>query len=308
MQQHGTVFWAASANITYQRIRIDNLTFGLKQLCRRHRDGSFSTRATRQRILVEFSKTLRSLGFRPQSPYSLKPKHVDALIQEWERRKLASGTRKVYMSQLRWWAEKIGKTSMIDPSNRKLGLPDRRSNPANKAKELSNAEFALIDNEYVRYSVMLQQAFGLRKEEAIKFRPSYADQGQHIRLKGSWTKGGRPRKIPITHYLQRELLDQVRKFAGTGSLIPFDKKYIHQVYIYENVLKKLDLKNLHGLRHGYAQRRYKQLTGWQCPKAGGPTRKQLTKQQYEVDQNVRLKISQELGHNRIEITKTYCGA
>lgn len=40
-------------------------------------------------------------------------------------------------------------------------------------------------------SLQLQQAFGLRREESIKFQPRYADRGDHIALKGSWTKGGR---------------------------------------------------------------------------------------------------------------------
>ena len=40
-------------------------------------------------------------------------------------------------------------------------------------------------------SLELQRAFGLRREEAMKFQPSYADQKDHITLKASWTKGGR---------------------------------------------------------------------------------------------------------------------
>jgi hypothetical protein len=47
-------------------------------------------------------------------------------------------------------------------------------------------------------SLRLQAAFGLRREESIKFRPDYADRSDHIILKGSWTKGGRERAIPIT--------------------------------------------------------------------------------------------------------------
>jgi len=56
---------------------------------------------------------------------------------------------------------------------------------------------AQITDPYVRISLMLQQEFGLRREEAIKFQPAYADKRDHIQLKGSWTKGGRERTIPI---------------------------------------------------------------------------------------------------------------
>jgi hypothetical protein len=37
-------------------------------------------------------------------------------------------------------------------------------------------------------SLRLQEAFGLRREESIKFRPSAAD---HIAIQSSWAKGGR---------------------------------------------------------------------------------------------------------------------
>ena len=212
------------------------------------------------------------------------------------------------MADIRWWAEKIRKTSIVHPSNEHYGIPSRDHTPKNKAQYLSEDTLLRIKDEYVRRSVRLQQAFGLRREESIKFRPSYADQTTHIQLKGSWTKGGRPREIPIVEASQRELVDQVRDFVGSGSLIPPDFLYKHQLYRYQNCIKKAGLHNLHGLRHGYAQRRYLKLTGWFPPSAGGPKFSELTATQQAIDQEVRLKISRELGHNRIEITRVYLGA
>lgn len=52
----------------------------------------------------------------------------------------------------------------------------------------------------------LQAAFGLRREEVIKFQPSYADRGDRIALKGLWTKGGRERTVPITTTVQCDAL------------------------------------------------------------------------------------------------------
>jgi integrase len=46
-------------------------------------------------------------------------------------------------------------------------------------------------------SLRLQRAFGLRREEAIKLQPRWADRGDHLQLKASWTKGGRERTVPI---------------------------------------------------------------------------------------------------------------
>jgi len=51
-----------------------------------------------------------------------------------------------------------------------------------------------VRDAHVRMSLELQQAFGLRREEAIKFIPSFADRGDHLVLKASWTKGGREAK------------------------------------------------------------------------------------------------------------------
>ena len=58
---------------------------------------------------------------------------------------------------------------------------------------------------------------------------------------------------------------------------------------------------MHGLRHAYAQSRYAELTGWPAPAAGGPTVKALTPEQKAIDQQARLTISQELGHERPQV-------
>ena len=64
---------------------------------------------------------------------------------------------------------------------------------------------------------------------------------------------------------------------------------------------------MHGLRHAYAQERYEELTGWKCAAAGGPGSKTLTLEQREQDQDARLVISQELGHEREQVTAAYLG-
>jgi len=153
----------------------------------------------------------------------------------------------------------------------------------------------------------LQQAFGLRREEAIKFIPSYADQGDHLVLKPSWTKGGKARVIPIRTPEQREVLDRARKLAGKGSMIPSNRNYVQQLRIYEGHTIRVGLSKMHGLRHAYAQRRYEELTGWKSPAAGGPISESLTSEQRELDLEVRLVISRELGHERRQVVSVYLG-
>jgi hypothetical protein len=75
----------------------------------------------------------------------------------------------------------------------------------------------------------------------------------------------------------------------------------------EHVRMSLELQQAFGLRHAYAQHRYEELTSWPCPAAGGPMAKELTPEQHELDHEARLTISQELGHERAQVTAAYLG-
>jgi hypothetical protein len=149
--------------------------------------------------------------------------------------------------------------------------------------------------------------FGLRRAEAIKFQPSYADHGDTLVLKPTWAKGGRGREGPIRNDLQRAVLDRAHKLAGKGSLIPANKSYVQQLGVYERATAKAGLHKMHGLRHAYAQARYQELTGWAAPTAGGPKAHELTPAQRDVDRKVRLQISEELGHGRSQVSALYLG-
>ncbi|MCH8113802.1 MAG: integrase domain-containing protein [Proteobacteria bacterium] len=164
-----------------------------------------------------------------------------------------------------------------------------------------------ISDPYVHLSIRMQAAFGLRREESIKFNPSYAMQGDHIRLKSSWTKGGRARMVPIRNDEQRQLLEEVKDLAKGGSLIPAQLNYVQQLHRYERQLRNVGMSKLHGLRHAYAHQRYLELTGWKAPVAGGPASDALTTDQRALDKKARAVISQELGHNREAISAVYLG-
>jgi integrase len=159
----------------------------------------------------------------------------------------------------------------------------------------------------VRLSLELQRAFGLRREEALKFRPSYADRGDHLLLKASWTKGGKARQIPIRTSAQRAVLDRVWQLAGSGSLIPSQRSFIQQLRVYVRQIMNAGLSKMHGLRHAYAQNRYFELTGWKCPVAGGPKTHSLSPNDRRIDKKARLTITRELGHVREQIVSIYIG-
>jgi len=285
-----------------------NLNYQLKQICRHNRDGSYATQQNRERMLSLIADQLHALGYRGLEAKSLKPKHVQALVKHWQARDISIGTQKNRMAVLRWWAEKVGRQNVIARHNDFYGIPDRSfvSNDS-KAVNLDAEALGRVRDDHVRLSLALQQVFGLRREEAIKFQPRYADRGDHLVLKDSWTKGGKARVIPIRTERQRATLERARALAGGGSLIPPARNYVQQLRVYERHTLNAGLSKLHGLRHAYAQARYAELTSWQAPKAGGPSSSTLTPEQRAIDREARLTVSRELGHEREQITGIYLG-
>lgn len=179
---------------------MNDLFFQLRNICNRNRDGSESTKATRVSNLEMFSEQLLEMGYRHLQPSSLKQKHVQALVDRWQAENISVKTIKNRMSHLRWWAEKIGKSNVV-LSNKDYAIENRNYvNDISKARELEEQKLQQITDQYVIASLRLQAAFGLRKEESIKFIPRYADQGNHIRLKASWCKGGESEDDTYTQY------------------------------------------------------------------------------------------------------------
>ncbi len=262
-----------------------DLNYQLKMLCKHSHEGSFETRVGRERQLSAIANQLHDLGFRQLKATSLKQKHVQALVDQWLDQNLSAGTIKNRMSCLRWWAEKVNRRAVVAGANEFYGIPDRQFvSDQSKAKDLAEEQLGRVKDVHIRMSLRLQQAFGLRREEALKIQPRWADRGDHLHLKASWTKGGRERTVPIRTQEQRALLEQAKQLAGLGSLIPGGRQYIEQLRIYERHTANAGLSKMHGLRHAYAQQRYQELTGWASPHAGGPSKAQLTGAQRQVDQ------------------------
>jgi len=285
-----------------------DLNYELKQLCLRNRDGSFSTQYARERILTMIANQLHEMGFHHMQAGSLKPKHVEALVERWKAESLSAGTIKNRMTELRWWAEKIAKQNVIAKDNDQYGIPQRKYvTNVSQSRELTNGDLARITDPYTQLSLKLQAAFGLRREESIKIRPESADRGDWLVLAPSWTKGGRAREIPIRNEQQRQVLEEARQLAGRGSLIPKASTYVQQLQRFKSQCMAAGIQHVHGHRHQYAQERYRELTGSACPAQGGPTSRQLTPEQKAIDRESRLRISAELGHSREQITAIYLG-
>ncbi|MEO0436589.1 MAG: phage integrase N-terminal domain-containing protein [Pseudomonadota bacterium] len=284
------------------------LNFDLKNLVLRSSDGSFGTQAARHRILQQIAHELHELGYRGMTATSLKPKHVEAIVQHWKAKELSEGTMKNRMSHIRWWAQKIDKAPVVARSNEHYDIGLRTYvTGENKGRDLDAEKLEKVTDHHTKISLQLQQAFGLRREEAIKFSPTYAIREDKLVLKATWTKGGKAREIPIRTQQQRAVLDAALRLVGRGSLIPVHKNYVQQLRTYERNTIKASLDRNHGLRHTYAQDRYRDITGWESPVRGGPDRRKLSAEDRQIDREARLQVSRELGHERIGIVASYLG-
>ncbi len=287
----------------------ESIHIQLSRILIANKDGSFSTQAARHDNLMAAMSDLHRLGYSNLKITNLRTTHIKALATDWIGKSLSSGTIKNRVSHLRWLAKKLNKQNIVPRTNKELGIANRcyANNIENRAKELTPKDLEKIGNEWVRLSLQLQCAFGLREAESMKFQPSYADKGDCLVLKGSWCKGGRERTIPIRTTEQRTLLDHCHRLAGEGSLIPPDKMYKTHKSSFEKYCQRAELRNIHGYRHQYAQQLYREITGWECPKNGGISKKAMTENQREIDKKARLQVSRELGHNRENITTNYLG-
>jgi hypothetical protein len=286
---------------------LDDLRYSINKLFNRGRENSYETDRGRTKILNLFAKDLVKKSFGLRNIYNLQPKHIKAVVGVWQDRKLKSGTLKNRTAVLRRVCERINKPNII-LTNAEMGIQNRNYTPAyNKA--IYNPDFSIIHNPYLRVSLELQRLFGLRREESLKIRPHSADKNDRLELMPTWCKGGRGRVVPIRTEEQRYWLEQAKSIAGKygNSLIPEGKSYIRQRNIYEKQTARAGLKNLHGLRHAYAQQRYKELTGWNAPINGGLKAWRYTREEKLLDYRARMILSEELGHSREQITVAYLG-
>ena len=82
---------------------------------------------------------------------------------------------------------------------------------------------------------------------------------------------------------------------------------MEQLHRFEYQCDRAGINHVHGHRHQYAQERYRELTGWSAPAAGGPRSRELKREQKAIDREARLTISSELGHEREQVTAIYLG-
>lgn len=277
---------------------------------------SYATQDKRADVLYAGFKELRQLGYRLDAVQSLRGKHVDALVQGWHMRGLSASTIQNSLSVFRTFSEWIGKSGMVQRVEHYLGAgvavrtsiaSQDRSWSAQGIDIAARIEQVRAKDARVALQLELQAAFGLRAREAMQLRPHIADRGAYLSVTHG-TKGGRDRVEPIRTPEQRALLERAKTFCATPSSSTSDphrklhqwKNHYYQVVRSCGITRKDGITS-HGLRHQYANDRYKALSGADSPVRGGAAVDQA------ADQAARLIIAEELGHSREGVTIHYLG-
>ena len=282
-------------------------------------DGTVASHATQDKradILYAGFKDLREKGYKLDDVHSFRGKHMAVLAKSWEEKQLSASTIQNNLSIFRTFAGWIGKPGMVEGADKYVsaGAASRSSvNREDKSWQARGvdvkakiAEVAEKDPR-VGLQLALQATFGLRAREAMQLRPHVADKGAYLALTVG-TKGGRDRVVPVDTPAKRALVDQAKAFAASKLASTSDPaKTLAQVKNhYYHVLRACGITREdgvtgHGLRHGYANDRYGQISGAASPVRGGKTPDR------DTDKAARLEVAEELGHSRESVTTHYLG-
>ena len=272
------------------------------------------TMADRCRAWRQFVELLWSVGYEIKDIKNLRKEHFTEVVEYrlscMKRGEISNATVINDLWHWRKLAGALGHPKWLKPKNEDYAIPKREKYKGNRAAALDMNKLAKMRCPFMRLSVEGQELFGFRLEESLKFQPAWADCGGIIRMKGSWCKGGRPRPIEVKTERQRDWLNRAKALCGKGSLIPVGKAYYKHRRDLENELVRVGLESSHCRRHQDFQDLYYKGTGWHCPAAGGPTRRELKKDplKWRLDVAMRRVIGLLAGHGRIDVINSYLGS
>jgi integrase len=278
---------------------------------------SIKTQEFRAAKLCKAFKELRDGGFALQSPWSLKHKHVQHLVDTWIAAGQSGGTIENKLTYLRALAQWMGKTNLIgsldDYADREaLGLKrsyvatEDKSWAAHGVDAVAKIEEIAQTCPYTAVQLKLQAAFGLRIEESFMLRPAEAARNPRMLAVTRGTKGGRPREVPIETKIG--ILEEAARLTNglTGSTVPADRTLNQWRDWYYYVLEKHGVTKRgmgitsHGLRHEYLQTLYKETTGVEAPikRAGERPDPQL-------HEEAMRRVVEAAGHSRLTKSGAY---
>ncbi len=299
----------------------------------REKTVSHKTRLERAQFLRRFFRDLKAkAGFHTvPDPRNLGQRHVHAMVQVWQRERLAPATIQTYLSFLRGLASWLGKPGFVRPPARYgLSLEEyERHEYAQRDKSWSArgvdvetvlAQVAQFDAR-IAASMRLMDALALRRKESVMFRPyehvvPFEQTGlplesrkadEYVWIKG---KGGRVRWVPLETDGQRAAVALARSLvrsldAHMGDPALNLKRNLRRLdYALEKfgITKRQAGVTGHGLRHGNLNTLYEDVAGVPSPVRGGGS------VAADVDRAARLAVSERAGHARMRAAGAYIGS
>lgn len=299
----------------------------------REKTVSHKTRHERARFLRQFFQDLqRKAGFHTvPDPRNLGQKHVHAMVQVWQRERLAPATIQTYLSFLRGLAAWLGKPGFVHPPARYgLSIDEyQRHEYAQRDKSWSAqgldveavlAQVAAFDVR-VAASMRLMHTLALRRKESVMFRPHehvmpFGQTGlppesrkadEYVWIKG---KGGRVRWVALETPEQQAAVALARSLVTSQDAHMGDptlslKRNLRRLdYALEKfgITKRHAGATGHGLRHGNLNDFYESLSGQPSPVRGGSL------VPAEVDRIARLAVAERAGHSRMRASGAYLGS
>lgn len=279
------------------------------------------TRQRRREILAGLFVRLCSLGYYPRSIDELKAKHIRALVQDAEQRKVLPSTFNGYSTCLKRLYRAIGKPQLVIDVNgylvdRKFA---RRSGVARFDKSLEGGGISFSEiraramkvDPRVACILELCFEFGMRAREAWEFRPALTLQGGVICI--FWgCKGGRKRQLPFAPTEKHiALVERAKSFVRTDaeSMIPRGVKLHQWKARWQRAMKKIGLtreqlgRTPHALRHSFLCRYFETVTGHRAPVRGGS----LHEVDPHADRAARELVGDTAGHGRRSVSSAYIG-
>lgn len=302
-----------------------NLMYYAKHIETRLRDGlhrlsdksKFNIRKESQTIAEDF----KSMGYKINSKFSsatvIKKEDFLKLSGHWKEKGYSVGTMQNKATVLREILTASNNTEAI-LTNAELGISKGRDvlNSANVNKgcpAISEKAFSSIKDKAVLASIKLIAAYGLRRDEALHAVWALSNGRDitvngNLKLQGSWCKNGRPREFAMRDggNILKEAAALVKGFEIKGRLEQFRGR-LDRTF---KELKRIDGNKSfhpHALRHSYAQERYFSITGLHAPVAGGLKYSDMNKEEKSLYDRACKIISEELGHSRESIARTYIG-
>ncbi|MGD0962104.1 MAG: integrase domain-containing protein [Methylomonas sp.] len=302
------------------------------KICSHQSAKSFSTRGALADRWTVFAKWLEA-EYGISKMENITPAHLLAYGEYLKRRieqdELKPSTAQLYISAVNSILKTAtaGEWKTVSPT-KDCAIPKRKYLPET-SKAMSQSQHDQVISELGKLAELsdgrlavllnLQRTLGLRfKESAL------LDVGQALRQAQrsgivtilSGTKGGKRREVPVS-VAARQALEKASRLQDGRSMIPNDMSYVK--FRQESYAKAQQHQfNFHAQRHHYAQQRYQDLTGVPAPITTGVSRKNwLTfvsdylkvdaATAESIDQSARLTLSNELGHNRLEVVSVYIG-